>query len=127
MRKIVVLIVIVLVPFSVWFARHKKNERNAQAIRDQTYQSSLLRFQAALPLGIDREGVVRYLDSHGLVYVPSSKDVLVKIGEEPGEFPICKKWVVYVSLRFNYKTLQVEPKPQDDLGSIAIQKIGVCL
>lgn len=127
MQKNVVFAIVVLVLMSASFVYRNRVMRRATAIHQVAYQSSLAHFQAVLPLGMHREDVVRYLDSHSLVYVASSKDVLVKIGEESGKFPICKKWVVYVSLRFNHKMPQVEPTPQDNLGSIAIQKSGVCL
>src|SRR5690349_4715037 len=101
MRRVVALALLVIALVSTWLVYSKV----AQGRREASYRAAMVPFQRDLRLGMERDDVQKYLDSHNVTYnevqyggseAPAYE---IKIGEEPGSF-VCDPWAVYVALEF---------------------------
>jgi hypothetical protein len=92
--------------------------------RERVYHADLAQFQHALPVGMSKADVRKYLDSQKVNYSSvrhgrsDGDSYEIKIGEEPGDYLVCKAWKVYVDLEFG---------PREILEQVHIRKEGVCL
>ena len=121
MKKILVIafaLVLLLAGVSVWFVR----SRQAEERREATY-AAVADFEQGLRRGMPRAEVEKFLISRKVSYLQRSRDIYVKVGQDPNYYFICDA-AVYVSLEFTYLPRQTEPTPLDNLRSISIARFG---
>ena len=83
-------------------------------------------FKDGVPLGTRRADVKKYLESQKWGYL-DGRDIMVKLGEEPGDGFACDRWTVYAEFEFTHAQPGVESSPPDALSSISWKRIGHCL
>jgi hypothetical protein len=120
MRKVAIVVVTFLVFICGWAFYSKASRRR----REASYQTKLLPLRKALPNGMPKSEVARYLDSHGLVYdaarYPGSPNWAceVKIAEEPGDHLVCAKWTIFAVMDFS---------ADQTLTDVHLGRVGTCL
>lgn len=120
LKKAIVLATAAAVLVSAWLIY----SRVVQMRRENPYHAALAEFQHVLPVGMSKADVRKYLDSQNLSYSSVRRggsdgdSYEMKIGEEPGDYLVCKAWKVYVALEFG---------PREILEQVHIRKEGICL
>jgi hypothetical protein len=103
MRNGTIVAIFAIVLASAWFIV----PRVRQARREAAYQMALAPFQRDLPIGMERDNVKKYLDSHHVEYREiddafggyGGPTYEIKVGEEPANL-VCGPGDVYVALDF---------------------------
>jgi hypothetical protein len=120
MKKILsIAAVLLLAGVLVWFVR----SRRADEKREAAYHAAVADFERGLRRGMSRAEVEKFLISRNVSYLQRSRDIYVKVGQDPSYYFICDA-AVYVGLEFTYLPRQTEPTPLDNLGSISIARFG---
>ena len=127
MKKVIAVVFAVAILSSFWYLRSRTEAHNAQAQRDEAYQSRLQFFQRDLRLGTHRSEVQAYLEGKKVPYISMNSNFAVKIGEDPSREWYCDRWIVYIEFRFSRLSGQMDPSPFDNLDSISMLRIGQCL
>jgi len=106
-------------------SRQAANARITAAL-EATYQSKLAHFQQDLPIGTARLQVEKYLTSQGILF-SDDREIIAKLGDEPGDGFACDRWGVYVYFKFGRAERSDEVLPADPLTAISLRRIGHCL
>jgi hypothetical protein len=125
---VVIAVIMILVSASVFYKRYEAKQahvRLEQQAAERIWQESLARFQRDVRTGTPRSEVKGYLDAQKTIY-SDGHDILVKLGEEPGDGFTCDRWTGYAQFEFGHDRA-ADPAPQDALTTITLQRIGHCL
>ena len=125
---VIVIAVIVLFSAAVFYKRYEARRthlRLEQQAAEVVWHEFLMQFQRDVRLGTTRSEVKKYLEAKKMPYA-DGRDIMVKLGEEPGDGFACDRWSVYA--RFEFRNASAtDPAPQDALTAISLQRIGHCL
>jgi len=123
-KQILGLIGIALCVVLLWGAHFHRNLRIGKE-KQSIFQVQLEAYQRDVPLGTPRTEVKDFLNNHKTSYA-DGRDILVKLGEMPGDGFACDRWMVSAKFEFGDASAS-SPGPQDALTAISLQEIGHCL
>jgi hypothetical protein len=123
-KQILGLIGIALCVVLLWAAHFHRNLRIGKEKRS-IFQAQLEAYQRDVPVGTPRIEVKSFLNNRKTSYA-DGRDILVKLGEMPGDGFACDRWMVSAKFEFAHASAR-SPGPQDALTAISLQEIGHCL